>query len=116
MTFSMTRRTHRLLAPLVMVLGLLFAAPALAACSNEGSKTDCSTNKCTITLDRGADASASVLGVKVKLIKVEGDMVTLEVAGQRVTVPKGDPTESGGNTIEVKKITDDNVVIDIAIG
>ncbi|MER7544185.1 hypothetical protein ABTW95_14370 [Spirillospora sp. NPDC127506] len=88
---------------------------ALAACGGENSRTSCDVDSCTITFDRGVDASASILGVKAELVKVQGDLVTLKIAGQQVTVPVGDgEQEAEGFNVSVQSVTEDNVVVKIS--
>jgi hypothetical protein len=100
-------------------LGALLAAAALglavlAGCGGEGSKTDCNLNSCTVTFDRGVDASASVLGVEAKLVSVQNSAATLEIAGQQVTVPVGQDAQSEGWNVAVQSITADNVVVQLS--
>ncbi|WP_396447847.1 hypothetical protein [Actinomadura sp.] len=88
---------------------------ALAACGGENSRTSCDVDSCTVTFDRGVDASASILGVKAELVKVQGDLVTLKIAGQQVTVPVGDgEQEAEGFNVSVQSVTQDNVVVKIS--
>ncbi len=88
---------------------------ALAACGGENSRTSCDVDSCTVTFDRGVDASASILGVKAELVKVQGDLVTLKIAGQQVTVPVGDgEQEAEGFNVSVQSVTEDNVVVKIS--
>ncbi|NKZ07511.1 hypothetical protein [Actinomadura latina] len=94
---------------------VLLPLGALAACGGENSKTSCAVNSCTVTFDRGVDASASILGVKAELVKVQGDLVTLKIAGQQVTVPVGDGgQEAEGFNVSVQSVTKDNVVVKIS--
>ncbi|WP_433478482.1 hypothetical protein ACQPZP_16470 [Spirillospora sp. CA-142024] len=102
---------RRKLAVLPFVLLLLGGA---AACGGENSKTSCGVNSCTVTFDRGVDASASVLGVKAELVKVQGEMVTLKIGGQTVTVPAGDGQQSDGFDVSVQSVTKDHVVVKIS--
>lgn len=99
--------------------GALVAATALglallAGCGGEGSQTDCNLNSCTITFDRGVDASVSVLGVDAKLVDVQNSQATLEIAGERVTIPVGQDAQSEGFNVAVQSITADNVVVKIS--
>lgn len=87
---------------------------ALAACGGENSDTSCGVNSCTVTFDRGVEASASILGVKAELVRVEGEMVTLKVAGQTVTVPVGDGEQAEGFNVSVQSVTQDKVVVKIS--
>src|SRR5688500_5641979 len=61
-TLAPARRAAGLLA------GLALGAAVLAGCSSEGARTDCGLDACTVTFDRGVDASANILGVEAKLI------------------------------------------------
>jgi hypothetical protein len=108
-----------MISPLRRSLAVLSCAVifgTVAACGGENSNTDCSLNACTITFDRGADASASVLGIKAELVAVNGNQVTLKVGGQRLTVPVGDSGQSDGFNVSVQSVTKDNVVIRISQG
>ncbi|MEV4678430.1 MULTISPECIES: hypothetical protein [Actinomadura] len=87
---------------------------ALAACGGENSDTSCGVDSCTVTFDRGVEASASILGVKAELVRVEGEMVTLKVAGQTVTVPVGDGEQAEGFNVSVQSVTQDKVVVKIS--
>ncbi|WP_067462787.1 hypothetical protein [Actinomadura macra] len=104
----MTSSVRRKLAVLPL---LLLPLGGLAACGGENSKTDCNANSCTVTFDRGVDASASVLGVKAELVSVQGNTVTLKIAGQTVTVPRGDGEQAEGFDISVQSVNKDNVVV-----
>lgn len=107
---SSVRRTLAV-APLA-----LLSLGVLAACGGENTKTDCSLNACTVTFDRGVNASANILGAKVELVKVQGETVTLKIGGEQVTIPVGDgQTEAdGGFDVDVTSVTKDNVVVKIS--
>lgn len=86
----------------------------LAGCSSEGASTDCGIDQCTVTFDRGVEANASILGVDAKLIKAEGEQVTVEVAGEQLTLTVGQQaTEVGGMAVTLQSITDTQVVMKI---
>jgi hypothetical protein len=93
----------------------LFGAGALAGCSGEGADVDCNLNSCTVTMDRGVDAQASVLGVDIKLTGVANDQVTLDVEGNSVSIPVGanGSTEVGGLNVTVQEVTGDKVVLQV---
>jgi len=100
-------------------LGALLAAAVLgtavlAGCGGDNSQTDCNLNSCTITFERGVDASVSVLGIDAKLVSVQNSQATVEVAGQQVTVPVGQDAQSEGFNVSVQSITADNVVVKIS--
>lgn len=107
---------RRRIAALALTTAL--ATAALAGCSSEGSNVDCNLNSCTVTMDRGVDASASVLGVDVKLQSVQNQQVTLDVEGNTVTVPVGPDgsTQVAGLTVTVQSISDSQVVLQITGG
>jgi hypothetical protein len=93
---------------------LLFGA---AGCGGgEGSETNCSINSCTITFNRGVDASASILGIRAELVDVKNNQVTLNVGGQTVTVPVNGEQQAEGFRVEVQSVTDENVVVKISQG
>nr|WP_198428458.1 hypothetical protein [Nocardia bovistercoris] len=99
----------------------LFALSALfggAACTVDGpgSKADCHIDGCTITFQRGVDAKAGVLGIEAKLVAVNGNIVTLEVAGKQVSVPVGETQPADGMNVTVTEVTEDQVVVRIATG
>ncbi|TMQ84149.1 hypothetical protein ETD83_40935 [Actinomadura soli] len=112
MTSFPVRRKLAVLPFLLLPLG------AAAACSGEGTNatTDCGVNSCTVTFDRGVDASASILGIKAELVKVEGQLVTLKIAGQTVTVPAGEGEQAEGFDVSVQSVTKDKVVVKISGG
>ena len=72
-----------------LLAGLALGVAVLAGCSSEGASTDCGLDACTVTFDRGVDASATILGVEAKLVGAEGDQVTVEVAGEQLTLTIG---------------------------
>jgi hypothetical protein len=105
----LSRRAATALA--AAVLGLA----ALAGCSSEGADTDCSLDACTVTFDRGVDASANILGVEAKLVNAEDDKVTLEVAGEQVSLTTGQAaTEVAGMAVTLESVDDKTAVVQIA--
>jgi hypothetical protein len=72
---------------------------------------------CTVTFQRGATASASILGVKAELVSVQDDQVTLRVGGQTISLPS-DGTEQAayGLKLAVTSVTKDKVVVKISRG
>ncbi|WP_446219729.1 hypothetical protein [Micromonospora sp. IBHARD004] len=106
-----TRRAAGLLA------GLALGVALLSGCSSEGASTDCGLDACTVTFDRGVDASASILGVEAKLIGAQGDQVTVEVAGEQLTLTAGQQAaEAGGLQVTLDSVTDQQVKIRVAKG
>ncbi|MEU4681272.1 hypothetical protein [Micromonospora sp. NPDC023737] len=98
--------------------GLALGVALLAGCSSEGADTDCSiAGSCTITFQRGVEASASILGVEAKLVGAEGDQVTVEVAGEQVTLITGQQAaEVGGLAVTLDSVTDQEVKIRVSQG
>ncbi|MEU5938079.1 hypothetical protein ABZ807_02645 [Micromonospora sp. NPDC047548] len=106
-----TRRAAGLLA------GLALGVAVLAGCSSEGAETDCGLDACTVTFDRGVEARATVLGVEAKLVGAQGDQVTVEVAGEQLSLTVGQQaTEVGGFAVSLDSVTDQQVTIQVARG
>ncbi|MGN9813059.1 hypothetical protein ACTMSW_27360 [Micromonospora sp. BQ11] len=104
-----TRRAAGLLA------GLALGVAVLAGCSSEGAETDCGLDACTVTFDRGVNAEANVLGVKAKLVGAQDDQVTVEVAGEQLTLTTGQQaTEVAGLNVTLDSVTGQNVTIRVA--
>ena len=98
-------------AALLVLLGL--ALGGATACGRQGSQTDCSLEGCTVTFQRTGATEVSLLGIKAKLVGVEGSNVRLEVVGQTVTVPVGGEAAADGFTVRVERVTDTEVVVRI---
>jgi hypothetical protein len=102
-------RTSRLAA------AVTFGAAVLAGCSSEGASTSCGLDQCTVTFNRGVEGSASVLGVDARFVGAKGDRVTVEVAGERLTLTAGQSaTEVGGLSVAVESVTDTQAVVRIS--
>lgn len=111
------RQAHRTKGVGALAAAGALTAALLAGCGGgdeDGTKTTCTLNSCTVTFDRGVDASASVLGVEAKLVSVENSQATIRLAGQQVTIPVGQDTSSGGLNVAVQSITTDQVVVSIS--
>ncbi|WP_309138706.1 hypothetical protein [Nocardia cyriacigeorgica] len=106
---------RRLIAASMFATLTTFGAVACTM-QGDGYTSECKVEGCVITFDRGVDAEASVLGLKVKVLKVEGNVVTLSVGGQEVTVPVGESGSTESNTVSVREVTEDKVVVDISSG
>ncbi|MFF3856198.1 hypothetical protein [Micromonospora sp. NPDC002575] len=104
-----TRRAAGLLA------GLALGVALLAGCSSEGASTDCGLDSCAVTFDRGVEASATILGVEAKLVGAQGDQVTVEVAGEQLSLTVGQQaTEVGGFAVTLDSVTNEQVVIRVS--
>ncbi|MEV6432064.1 hypothetical protein [Nocardia sp. NPDC051463] len=106
---------RRLIALCVFALLASFGA---AACTVEGpgTKSDCNVSGCIVTFTRGVHAKATVLGVDAELVAVNGNLITLKVAGQEVTIPAGQTQPADGVNVTVQEITDEKVVVKFATG
>ena len=88
--------------------GAALALAVLAGCSSDN--VDCGLDQCTVSLDRSVDASASVLGVEAKFIGADGDKVTLEVAGEQISLTVGQQaTQVAGLNVALSSVTADTV-------
>ncbi len=105
----------RRLAAMMLAVLVLALVGATACGGSEGSQTSCSLDGCTVTFQRSGTAEVSVLGATAKLVGVEGGNVTLEVAGQTVTVPVGGEAAADGFTVRVERVTDTEVVARITV-
>ncbi|WP_280234478.1 hypothetical protein [Nocardia cyriacigeorgica] len=116
-TWIYTGRVYvrRLIAASFFATLTTFGAVACTV-QGDGYTSECKVEGCLITFERGVDAEASVLGLKIKVVKVEGNTVSLSVGGQEVTVPVGESGSLDGNTISVREVTDDKVVINVSSG
>ncbi|NJC85080.1 hypothetical protein [Planosporangium mesophilum] len=100
-----------------LVAGAVLGLTLLTGCSSEGASTDCSLDACTVTFDRGVNASASVLGVEAKLVAADDQKVTVEVAGQQLSLTVGQPAvDAGAVSVSLESVTDSNAVVRIARG
>jgi hypothetical protein len=105
--------TIKLSAPIARTAAALaLGAALLAGCSSEGASTDCGIDQCTITFDRGVQGEVNVLGVNAKFIGADGDKVTLEVAGEQLSLTVGQQAaDVGGLAVSVDSVTDSQVAV-----
>lgn len=96
----------------------LLAPFGATGCTTEGqgAKTECNFGGCTVTFARGVDAKASILGVDAELVAVNGNTVSLRVAGQEVSVPLGETQPADGVNATVQEVTNDKVVVKFSTG
>nr|MDT0656560.1 hypothetical protein [Micromonospora sp. DSM 115978] len=96
-----------------MAAGLVLGLTLVAGCSSEGASVDCRVDAtCDVTFDRKVDAAANVLGVEAKLVAVDGEQVTVEVAGEQVSLWMNEPaTEVAGLAVNLERITSTEVVV-----
>lgn len=98
----------------VVAASLVAGLALMAGCSSEGASTQCGVDQCTVTFDRSVDAKASILGVEARLVGVDGDRATVEVAGEQVTLTVGQQsTEVGGLYVSLESVTDSEAKVRI---
>ena len=98
-------------------LAAALIALAVAGCGGgEGSKTQCALDGCTITFSRGAGGEVSVLGVTARLVGVEGNVATVDIAGNTVQVPVGGEAAAEGFTVGLQRLTEDEAVVRVRLG
>jgi hypothetical protein len=102
--------SHRFSKILSVAAALTFGAGLLTGCGPEG--LNCSSDACTVTINRGPNAQATLVDVVVKLVKVTDKNVTLKIDDETFQVPIGG--ESKG--IKVREVTDDKVVVEVPNG
>ena len=106
----MLKPTRRLAAALSSAaLGLAL----LAGCSSDN--VDCGLDQCTVTIDREVNASASVLGVEAKFVSADANTVTLQVAGEQISLTKGQQAvEVAGLQVSLDSITSDQIGLQVS--
>jgi hypothetical protein len=102
-----TRRVAAALSATVRGLAML------AGCGSDN--VSCGVDQCTVTIDREVNASASVLGVEAKFVSADANTVTLQVAGEQVTLTKGQQAaQVGGLQVSLDQITGDTVSFQVS--
>lgn len=85
----------------------------LAGCG--GDNVDCGLDQCTVTIDRQTNASASVLGVEAKFVSADANTVTLDVAGERIQLTKGQQgVEVAGLQVSLDSVTSDAIELQVS--
>lgn len=100
-----------------LAAALLLAVVVLTGCADEGASTDCGLDECIVTFERGVEAEANVLGVQARLVGADDRTVTLEVAGEQVSLTTGQRgTEVGGVWVSIDRVDDEQVSIRLGLG
>lgn len=98
--------------PAALLVAAALGLAVLAGCSSQGASTDCGLDACTVTFDRGVRAQASVLGVEARLVGASGDQVTVQIAGEQLTLTVGEQAvQAGGLYVALQSVSDDQVVL-----
>jgi hypothetical protein len=104
-----TKRLRLVAALSSATLGLAL----LAGCSSDN--VSCGLDQCTVTIDREVNASASVLGVEAKFVSADDNTVTLDVAGERISLTKGQQAvDVGGLSVSLDSVTGDTVSFQVS--
>ncbi|MBF6213272.1 hypothetical protein IU433_24375 [Nocardia puris] len=108
-------RVRQAIAAALIAASASFGA---VACTIEGAGTrsECDVSGCLVTFTRGVDAKASILGVDAELVAVQGNLVTLRVAGQELNIPAGETREAEGLDVAVQEVSEEKVVIKFSTG
>ncbi|WIM94780.1 hypothetical protein ACTOB_006832 [Actinoplanes oblitus] len=94
---------------------LVSAALGAALLTGCGDDVSCGVDQCTVTIQRETDASVEVLGVRAEFVSADDDTVTLQVAGQQVTLTKGQQAvEVGGLQLSLSSVTKSAVQVQVA--
>jgi hypothetical protein len=105
--------TRRVSRPAALLAAAALSAALLGGCGSDD--VSCSLDACTVTYQRGAQASVSVLGVEAKLVTADANTVTLEVAGEQVQLTTGAPAvDVAGLKVGLEEITQD--VVRVRVG
>jgi hypothetical protein len=108
-----TTRRAWLVRPAALLTAAALATALLAGCGSDD--VSCGLDACTVTYDRGVSAGVSVLGVEAKLVSADDSTVTVEVAGERVQLTKGQQAvDVGGLQVSLDSITQDQVKVRIS--
>ncbi|GIF03545.1 hypothetical protein [Actinoplanes siamensis] len=91
----------------------LGAALLVGGCGGDG--VDCGVDQCTVTIQRETSASAEVLGVEAEFVSADDDTVTLRVAGQQITLTKGQQAvEVAGLQVSLESVTPSAIQVQVS--
>jgi hypothetical protein len=91
----------------------VFGAALLTGCSSDG--VNCGVDQCTVTIQRETNASVEVLGVEAEFVSADDNTVTLQVAGQQVTLTKGQQAvEVGGLQLSLESVTQSAIQVQVS--
>ncbi|GGQ54101.1 hypothetical protein [Couchioplanes azureus] len=99
--------------PLTALFTAALGLALLTGCSSDN--VSCGLDQCTVTIDRSVDARAEVLGVEAKFVSADQNTVTLEVAGERIQLTKGQQAvDVGGLQVSLDSIDSDSVSFQVS--
>ncbi|MBM2622352.1 hypothetical protein JIG36_43310 [Actinoplanes sp. LDG1-06] len=105
-----------MLKPTRLAIALASAAltgALLAGCSSDN--VNCGLDQCTVTIDRETNASASFLGVEAKFVSADANTVTLDVAGEQISLTKGQQAiEVAGLQVSLDSVTQDQIGLQVS--
>jgi hypothetical protein len=102
-----SRRVVAALASATLGLALL------SGCSSDN--VDCGLDQCTVTLQKEVNASASFLGVEAKFVSADANTVTLDIAGEQISLTKGQQAvEVAGLQVSLDSVTGDTIGIQVS--
>ncbi len=85
----------------------------LTGCSSDN--VNCGLDQCTVTIDRETNAGASFLGVEAKFISADANTVTLDVAGEQISLTKGQQAiEVAGLQVSLDSVTSDQIGLQVS--
>ena len=85
----------------------------LAGCSSDN--VSCGLDQCTVSIDRETNASASFLGVEAKFVSADANTVTLDVAGEQISLTKGQQAiEVAGLMVSLDSVTSDQIGLQVS--
>lgn len=97
-----------------LFVALAIGSGALTGCGTQNTETECGLDSCLVTFDRGVEAEASVLGVRAKLVGADTDTVTVEVAGEQISLSTGQQAaDVGGLYVSLEAVNDQQAVVRI---
>jgi hypothetical protein len=114
---TMTSTIRRLAVGVNAVLLAIGLGLGATACAGSSSQVQCGSDGCTVTFPRdGTNNSVSVLGVTARLVGVQNNVATVEVAGQQHAIPVGTDSTVNGFDVGVRQVTDSQVVVHVRLG
>ncbi|GLY06183.1 hypothetical protein Acsp01_65620 [Actinoplanes sp. NBRC 101535] len=98
-----------------LAAALASATLGLALLTACGDDVSCGLDQCTVSIARETNASVSVLGVEAKFVSADDNSVTLDVAGEQVSLTTGGAaTEVAGLQVQLESVTQDQIQIEVS--